>query len=212
MIDPMLGIAQQILSGAEALGASAISRKLSNEEIALNKEQNTLNINALSKFLGNDFESIASQQRTEIGKQYQDIYDSLMQTWGGQSVGYASADQEAVEGGSVRAAMGKTQGNVEYYFGSDRALNNIGGLEALAKTNLENDIANSRQQMQNAITSAGKANEYLDKATRMNNLSWLDKLELGRAQLEWDINQALGLNKNYNYDQDTYRFKDLISR
>jgi hypothetical protein len=180
-IDPILGIASTILTGVEKLGSDAISKSMTSGEISLQIEENTRNVASMKDYLTNDFESIASQQRTELDKSYQDIYDSLMNAWGSQSVGYATADQEAVAGGSVQAVMGKTRESVVYNFGEDLQKDSSGGLFALATTNLENDIENSRQNIQNAIETGERSNAYYEDAKKLNDANWFEKIGLGIA-------------------------------
>jgi hypothetical protein len=211
LIDPILGVANTVLSGIEQLGADALSKSLTAGELSLEIEENTRNVATMKDYLANDFESAADQSRTELDKQYQDIYDSLMSSWGGQSAGYAAAGQEAVAGGSAQAVMGKTRENVEYYFGEDLQKDSAGGLFALATTNLENDIANSREEIENAIETGERSNENLKDAQTINNMTWLEKLDYGIRQSVRDVNKTLGLSSGTaEYDQ-SYKYADLIT-
>lgn len=166
-LEMAMGIANLLITGAQAFASygNTTDQELTLEQIALQREEAEQNRNALEAYLAGDWRTAVELSRTTFEKQYDDIYSNLQQQWGGQSVSFAAADQEAAAGTSTRATLGRTRAEIEYQFGDDLQKDMNGGLYALAKTNMENEIATTEQNMQTQIDSLNRAIGFYDKAS-----------------------------------------------
>jgi hypothetical protein len=173
-VEAGLAIANLLISAAGSL-PDASDKALGLEEIELQREAAQANRDLLQKYMTEYYPNIAEQQRSELDKAYQDVYKNLTGAWGQQASGFSAMDQEAGAGTSAQAIMDVTKGELAYNFGDDLTMDMNGGLYAISKSNLENEIQITLDQMQSALDIYDRSIGYYNLAEEELNKSSYQK-------------------------------------